>query len=210
MATDIQAEAKTLDADRRPYRFTADQLWRMLKAGIIPDEVDVELLRGRIYRMTKREPHCFAVGELADRLRGMLPDGFHVREEKPLSHDQRSIPEPDVAVVRGARADYRLEPPSTARAALLVEVCASTRTGDYRDKVRLYASAGVPTYWVVDVDGRKLDVYSEPQGSGRDASYARHAAFPEGEAAPVILDGREVGRVAARDLLPPLEQPSKS
>jgi Uma2 family endonuclease len=92
----------------------------------------------------------------------------------------------------------------------IAEVCASTRTADYRDKVRLYASAGVPTYWVVDVEGRKLDVYTEPRGSGRDASYARHAAFPESEPAPVILDGREVGRVAARDLLPPIEQPSKS
>ncbi|MDG3002435.1 Uma2 family endonuclease [Paludisphaera mucosa] len=210
MATQAETQPKAVDSGRRPYRFAAEQFWRMIDAGIIPDDVDVELVAGRIYRMTKHEPHNFAVGRLAESLRSMVPQGLYVREEKSMSHDQRTILEPDVAVARGDLKDFRPSPPATSEAALIVEVCASTRTADYRDKVRLYASAGVPLYWVVDVDGRKIDAFSEPQGSGREAGYARQATFLEGQAAAVVLDGREVGRIDAKDLLPPIEPPHES
>ncbi|OJW22227.1 MAG: hypothetical protein BGO49_19605 [Planctomycetales bacterium 71-10] len=210
MATDVQPDAKAapVDAGRRPYRFTADQLWKMVDAGVFP-EGHFELVRGRIYRMTKHGPHSFAVGEIAERLRSILPPGFHVREEKALEHDDRSLPEPDVAVVRGDRSDFRTANPKSSRAALIVEVCASTRRADYRDKPRLYASASVPSYWVVDVDGRKIDVFTSPRGAGREAGYSEHQTFAEGSPAPVVLDGREVGRVDAKDLLPPIEEPPK-
>ncbi|AMV38432.1 Uma2 family endonuclease [Planctomyces sp. SH-PL62] len=211
MATETQPQVPTeaVDAGRRPYRFTADQVWRMIAAGIIPDDVDVELLRGRIYRITKHEPHNYAVARTTKLLRAMLPPGFHAREEKSMRHGRSSIPEPDVAVVPGSEDDFRPEPPATSEAALIVEICASSRTADYRDKTSLYASADVPIYWVLDVDGRKLDVFSEPKGSGRDAGYARHASFAESEPAPVVLAGREVGRIAAKDMLPPIEPTPK-
>jgi len=205
MAT--QAEPRAVDADRRPYRFTADQLWRMIEAGIIPDGVDVELVGGRIYRMTKHEPHNFAVARTVKLLRAILPAGLHVREEKSMRHGARSIPEPDVAVVPGSEDVFRPDPPTTSEAALIVEVCVSTRKADYIDKPRLYASAGVPLYWVVDVEGRKIDAFSEPQGSGCDAGYARRETFQEAAPVPVVLDGREVGRIAPQDLFPPPEQP---
>lgn len=210
MATDVKPEAKAtpVDRGRRPYRFTAEQLGKMVEAGVFP-ESHFELIRGRIYRMTKDGPHNFAVGEMAERLRAILPAGFHVREEKALEHDDRSLPEPDVAVVRGDRADYRATNPKTSRAALIVEVCASSRRADYRDKPSLYAAAGVPAYWVVDVDGRKIDVFTSPQGTGREAGYVEHQAFAEGSPAPVVLEGREIGRVDAKDLLPPTQEPPK-
>jgi Uma2 family endonuclease len=203
MATDIRTEAKALDAGRRPYRFTAAQFWRMIEANVFTDTTHVELVAGRIYRMTKHEPHNFTVRRTARLLQAILPQGCYARKEESMRHDRLSVLEPDVAVVPGSEDEFRPEPPTTSEAALIVEVCASTRTADYRDKVRLYASAGVPCYWVVDVDARKIEVFTEPRGTGREAGYARRATFAEAEPAPVVIDGREVGRIAAKDLLPP-------
>jgi len=205
MATETRPE-KAADAARRPFRFTAAQFWRLIEAGVVPDGVDVELVRGRIYRMTKHEPHNFATRRLAKLLRAILPAGRYVRKEESMRHGRASVPEPDLAVVPGSEDEFRPEPPATSEALLIVEVCASSRTADYRDKYRLYAAAGVPAYWVLDLEGRKLDVFSAPRGSGPDAGYAGRETFAENEPAPVVLDGREVGRIAARDLLPPIEE----
>ncbi|WP_337173194.1 Uma2 family endonuclease [Paludisphaera sp.] len=210
MATDVQPDAKAAPADpgRRPYRFTAEQFWKMIEAGVFP-ESHFELVRGRIYLTTKHEPHNFTVRRTVKLLRAMTPAGFYVRPEASLRHDRWSVPEPDVAVVPGDEDIFQPEPPLTSEAVLIVEVCASTPWSDYRQKAGLYASAGVPTYWIVDVVGRKIDVFTKPRGAGREAAYAEHHAFAEGAPAPVVLDGREVGRVDAKDLLPPIEEPPK-
>jgi Uma2 family endonuclease len=210
MATDVQPDAKAAprDAGRRPYRFSADQFWKMAEAGVFP-ESRVELARGRIYLMVKYEPHNFTVGRVAEVLRGLMPAGFYVREEKSMRHDRWTVLEPDVAVTPGSSRDYRPDPPLTSEAVLIVEVCASTPWSDYRQKANLYAAAGTPTYWIVDVQGRKIDVFTRPNGRGREARYAEHQTFAEGSPAPVVLDGREVGRIDAKDLLPPIEETPK-
>jgi Uma2 family endonuclease len=172
----------------------------MIETGVIPDSTDVELVRGRLYRMTKKEPHSYTVFEIAESLREMFPVGFLVREEKSVSHDQRSLPEPDVAVVRGRRRDFRPRPPSTSEAVLVVEVCHNTRRADYRDKLRLYAEGGVPAYWIVDIDARTITVHAEPTSEG---GFGRVETFAEGASAPVVVDGRELGRIAVKDVLPP-------
>lgn len=197
------------DAGGREYRFTATQFWRMVDLGLFRDDSHVQLIRGRVYGMTKHEPHSFTVRRLAKILAAFLPEGLYARREETMRHDGRSVLEPDVAVVPGSEDVFQPEAPKTSEAVLIVEVCASSRTVDYRDKYRLYASVGVPVYWVVDVDGRKIDAFSRPQGSGREALYTRRETFRESSPAPVIIDGREVGRIDAKDLLPPIDESSK-
>jgi len=57
----MSTQLRKTDAGRRPYRLTADQLERMLEAGIIPQGDDLELIGGVLYKMVKKEPHNFAV-----------------------------------------------------------------------------------------------------------------------------------------------------
>ncbi len=191
----------TTDACRRPYRFTVKQLERMIESGVIPDSTDVELIRGRLYRMTKHEPHNFTVA-MIDRLLGrMFPEErFTVREEKSMSHDGRSMPEPDVAVVRGRLEDFRPRPPSTSEAVLIVEVCHNTKRADYHDKLEIYATARVPAYWIVDLADRTITVHAEPTPQGE---FGRVETFAVGASAPVVLDRIEIGRIAVKDVLPP-------
>lgn len=102
---------KSTDLGRRRYRLTAAQIEAMIAAGIFPEGDDLELLGGVLFKMVKKEPHNFAVAQVANALRRLLPAGFHVREEKSLRLSKRSLPEPDVVVAIGPAGTYRPRPP---------------------------------------------------------------------------------------------------
>ena len=86
--------------------------------------------------------------------------------------------------------------------ALLAEVCQSTDRADRGVKLRRYAEVGVPVYWVIDIARRQVEVYQTPKGGGNQAHYADRTAYTDGQDVPVIIDGREVGRLAVADVLP--------
>ena len=87
------------------------------------------------------------------RVRAQLP-----MEVGPSDRD-RNEPEPDVAVVQEARADYRKRHPAGGETELVVEIADTSLASDLSMKRRLYARAGVPEYWVVDLNGRRLVVH---------------------------------------------------
>ena len=80
------------DCGRVLYQLKADQVLRMLAEGIIPDDEDVELFDGVLYRMTKGELHNCIVILIGTALRGLIPEGFHVREEKSARLGEYSLP----------------------------------------------------------------------------------------------------------------------
>ena len=83
------------------------------------------------------------------------------RHHAPLALGEHSEPEPDVAVVAGMPRDYVAAHPSTV--ALVVEVADSSLRLDRRVKANVYARAGVPEYWIVNLVARTLEVYRDPQ-----------------------------------------------
>jgi hypothetical protein len=88
---------------------------------------------------------------------------------------------------------YRVEHPSTAR--LVVEVSDSTLAFAQADKLRLYAAAAIPAYWVLDLNGRLLHAYTRPIGYG----YGDHETFAEDAAVRLPWSDE---RIAVADLLP--------
>ncbi len=104
--------------------------------------------------------HATAVGAADDALRAVLPSGWIVRAQMPVALDDESAPEPDLAVVPGARADYRAAHP--ARPVLALEVADASLDFDRRHKGSLYARAGVQDYWIVNLIARVLEVYRDP------------------------------------------------
>jgi Uma2 family endonuclease len=126
----------------------------------------IELIGGQL---VVAEPqgsyHVTAVGMIDDRLRAALPPGWIVRSQMPVSLDDESVPEPDLAVVRGTRADYRHAHPTLP--ALIVEVADSSLTFDREHKGSLSARVGAQDYWIVNLVDRVLEVY---RGPGPDAS----------------------------------------
>ena len=103
--------------------------------------------------------------------------------------------------MRGTIDDYDERHPGPDDIALLVEVADSSAPADdfcvYA--ANLYGPAGIPACWIVDVRGRRVEVYTAAGPHG----YGPPATFAEAQSIPVLIDGREVGRIAVEDVLPP-------
>ena len=83
-----------------------------------------------------------------------------MRVQLPFDVSPASEPEPDFAIVtREALLTARRHP---NRALLIVEVADSSLEYDRHEKARLYAQAGVPEYWIVNLPQRQLEVYRRP------------------------------------------------
>lgn len=104
--------------------------------------------------------HAAAITTVDYALRAVLPAGWIVRLQAPLSLDDESEPEPDLAIVPGQPADYRQAHPG--RPALAIEVAESSVRFDRERKGSLYARAGVEDYWILNLVDRTLEVYRDP------------------------------------------------
>src|SRR5947209_10954295 len=133
---------------------------RLVDLGALEGD-PVELIGGQlIVAEPKGSEHATGVEMAGDALRAALPAGWIVRGQNPLALDDESAPEPDIAVVRGSRADYRHAHP--ARPALIIEIAESSLVFDRTEKGSLYARAGIVDYWVVNLVDRVLKVYRDP------------------------------------------------
>lgn len=185
------------------YRLTADQFMQIAEAGVFRDD-RVELLAGMIYRkMTKNSPHNFASGTIHEMLVRALPEGWFADKEIPLRIPPDWQPEPDVMVVRGRRRDFVPGWIGPADVALIIEVSdASSRHRDRNVKLRGYARAEVPAYWVVDLILRQVEVHSVPTGPADRPTFRQTTVYRIGEEVPVSLNGLEVIRLPVREFLP--------
>src|SRR6266481_7977036 len=121
----------------------------------------VELIGGQVVVAEPQSSyHATVVGAADDALRAILPPGWIVRAQMPIALDEESAPEPDLVLVRGARADYRESHP--ARPALVLEVADSSLDFDRQHKGSLYARAGILDYWILNLIDRVLEVLREP------------------------------------------------
>jgi Uma2 family endonuclease len=145
------------------HRMSLDEYHRLIEAGGFDEDARIELIDGLLVDMSpKTAEHENVIAWLnqtlvlaVDRAR------FEVRIASALTLE-RSEPEPDVIVIdRDAPRPYH---PGSAR--LVIEVAVSSQRRDLRVKPRLYARAGVPLYWVIDVDRRRAVVHTEPGPDG--------------------------------------------
>jgi Uma2 family endonuclease len=173
----------------------------MAGAGVFATDERVELLEGWVVRkMTQLPPHATALDCVVEVLAGMLPTGWRTREQKPI-HPQDSAPEPDVALVRGDARRYRQRHPGPKDIGLVIEVADTTLATERTFKTRLYARARITVYWVVNLVDAQVEVYTDPTG-GRAPGYRRRTDYAIDQSVPLVLEGREVGRVRVRDLMP--------
>jgi Uma2 family endonuclease len=174
---------------------------RLVELGAF-DREPIELLGGEIMVAEPQGAyHASSIRRVDYALRAVLPPGWIVGVQSPVSLDDESEPEPDLFVARGNPGDYREEHP--AHPALVVEVAESSLIFDRRRKGSLYARAGLLEYWIVNLVDRVLEVYREPapDASGQYGWMYRsvlHLTPP----AVVELRGVSGARVAVAELLP--------
>jgi Uma2 family endonuclease len=181
------------------YRITVDQYDRMLETGILRDGDPIELINGMLVpKLPKTPEHSYPLVTITKALLRILPDGWTAQPERPIRIPDYDEPEPDIAVLRGVDRDYEHRHPGPEDVALLVEVAVSSIGNDRGIKRELYATAGIPVYWIVNVKQRQLEVYTQPQPSG----YRSHIDYLPGQLVPFIIDGNQVGQIAVDDILP--------
>lgn len=184
------------------WRLSVAQYHGMIKAGILTEDDPVELLEGwLVAKMPKNPPHRLSTQLTREALADLLPAGWYVDAQEPITLLD-SEPEPDVVVVRGQRRDYAERHPGADDLALVVEVADTTLQRDRTIKKQLYARAGIATYWLLDLTSRQMQVYTEPLVHAEQADYRRIQNYQPLDLVPVSIEGREVGRLALRDLLP--------
>jgi Uma2 family endonuclease len=166
---------------------------RLAELGAFRDE-KVELAHGRIVRKNPiGGPHRYGVRHLTEILGQALRGRANIEIQSSFAASDDSEPEPDVAVV--SLGDYLDEPPSEAF--LIVEVAQSSLADDRGWKATLYASCGVPEYWIVNLVDDLIEVYREPGAEGY-ARVTRHGRDEE-----LCVPGFEDVVVSVREVLPP-------
>jgi Uma2 family endonuclease len=152
----------------------------------------MELIDGLLVDMSPKSPgHENAIAWLNQLLVLSVDlEHFEVRVNAALTTGT-SEPEPDIVVIeRDAPRPYH---PGTA--ALIIEVAASSQTRDLRHKPPIYAGAGVPDYWVVDLDGGRVVVH----GSPRDGRYERTEIV--GAGGELVASRLEIPPISVAELL---------
>ncbi len=144
----------------RPVRFNRAEYYALDAARFFRRQ-RVQLVRGAILlEPPMNAPHATGVRKATRALERAFPTGHDVRSQLPLNLEPLSEPHPDVAVVTGSVDDYAADHPTTA--VLVVEVADDSVFEDITSQAELYASAGIPEYWVVDIPNRRLRVFRNP------------------------------------------------
>ena len=180
------------------YRMSLETYEAMVESGAFSDHDRFHLINGYLVeKMTQNDPHATA-DELCGRaLDGAIPQGWHVRSAKPVRLPPNSKPEPDRSVVRGSIRDFSQRSPGPEDIGLILEVSVSSLAQD-RQQAAVYAAAGIPYYWIVNVVERKVEVYFDPAPNG----YKSRTDYLVGENVPVVIGGIRIGEIRVDDLMP--------
>ncbi len=180
-------------------RFTSDEYNRLAELGVFEGK-RVELIEGELIEMAPMGPHHAVSTVLAaDVLRAIFVKGFFISSQNQLDVDERSQPEPDVAVVKGSPRDYVEFHPRTL--VLAVEVADSSLDFDRDVKSRIYAKAGIEDFWIVNLKDRCVEVFRRPvEDPNLGLIYSERVVFGEDKAFAPLAKPKSKIKVA--DLLP--------
>jgi Uma2 family endonuclease len=149
------------DVVESPRRVTVDEYHRMIEAGSLGEDDRVQLIAGAVVAMTPQGPaHALVIQNLNRLVAQELTADLALRPQLPLTLPDDSEPEPDLAVVRLADARSHDHHPRTAL--LVVEVAGDSLRLDRGTKAALYARAGIPEYWIVNLTETAVEVHRDP------------------------------------------------
>jgi Uma2 family endonuclease len=176
-------DTKTQEVTRR--RFTVHDYHRMAEVGILHEDERVELIEGDVVEMTPiGSRHAMCVIALNRLLVRQAGDQALVSPQNPVRLSERLEPQPDMTVIRAR--DYEGSLPGPEDVLLLIEVSDTTLSYDRNVKLPLYARAGIPEVWIVDLAGEVIERHTNPAGDSyrhveraRRGEEIRSAALPE-------------------------------
>lgn len=176
------------------WRFSVEDYYRMAHTGILPQHGTprTELLDGEIFTMSPLGgPHIWAVSRISHALSRTFAAQIDAEEIMLVSQAavrllNDSEPEPDIVLVRYSPEQDESLVPLASDVLLLIEVADSSLQFDRTKKAQMYAKAGIPDYWIVNLNDKVLEVHRKPLGSRyneittlRNTDTLAPLAFPE-------------------------------
>jgi Uma2 family endonuclease len=150
-----------------PKRFTVEEFYRMGEAGVFGEGERVELIEGRVWEMT---PIGLRHASCVDRLTRFLDRGVGeaaiVRVQSPVQIDEGAAVQPDLGLLKPKANFYADAFPTPKEILLVVEVADTSIRHDRTVKLPLYARAGVPEVWIVNLNKNVIEVYRNPSPEG--------------------------------------------
>ena len=162
-------------------RFTADEYVRMAQVGILSEHDRVELMDGEVVVMSPIGPRHGACVASANRaLVRAAGDDAIVLPQSSVRLDRYYQPQPDLALLRPREDFYAAQHAGPGDMLLVVEITDSSLAYDRDVKAGVYAAAGIPEYWIADLNGNVLwrhssqehGVYQRIEGQHRGHSIA--------------------------------------
>lgn len=144
-------------------RFTRQEYHRMGELGFLAADDRVELIRGEIIQMPRKQPpHSVCNTRLWKELFKLVGDRAIVRAGEPIILSADSEPQPDVVIARDRPDEYLSSHPEPADIFLVVEIADGTLSYDRNRKLSIYAEDGISDYWIFNLQDKQLEAYSEP------------------------------------------------
>lgn len=174
-----------------PIALTIEQYSLLARSEAFLHVPKTELIDGLVYAMSpQHRPHGFVKDELAYRLRRALEamdSPLRIATEQSVALGRNNQPQPDIILTSEPRGDGAIPGASIA---LIVEVADSTAAFDLKRKRSIYAAAGIPEYWVVDVNKRTVRRLWDLQ----DGQYEERSDHRFGDSiAAATLEGLAIG-----------------
>jgi Uma2 family endonuclease len=156
-----------LPAGIERHRFDVEEYHRMLEAGVLSEDDRVELIGGEIVDMTPiGGPHLSCVVALTHLLVMAAGGRYFVSVQNPIRLGPSDEPQPDVSLIRTQPEPDAEGPPGSDEVLLVIEVADTSLAYDRDVKLPVYARARIPEVWIVDLRGRKVEVYADPASGG--------------------------------------------
>ena len=175
------------------HLFTVEEYHRMAEAGLFEGQ-RVELIHGKIVDMSpSKSDHSGIVKRIHNLFRDILDKNHIISVQDPIHVDDRSEPEPDIALLQ-YREDYYTKSHTTQKDTLLViEVDNSSLEKDQKVKLPLYAGAGIPEVWIVNLQDHQLEQYREPS----EKDYTSIRILRTGD----VVEHSAVGKIEVEQIL---------
>ena len=144
--------------------FDVHEYHRMAEAGILDEDDRVELIEGEIVQMSPiGSRHQGCVNRLARLLFEFAGRDYVVHVQGPVRLNERSEPQPDLALLKPRSDFYSDRHPTPEDVLLLIEVSETSADYDREVKLPLYAGAGIAEVWIVDLGARTIEVCADPR-----------------------------------------------
>lgn len=143
---------------------TVEEYHKMAEVGILDKDDRVELINGEIIEMSPiGKLHVNRVNRITSIFKKLPDEKAILSVQNPVSIAPYSEPEPDISLLEFRADFYEEDLPKAENVLLVIEVADTSLGYDREVKKPLFASAGIPELWIVNIEDEQVEVYKTPQ-----------------------------------------------